>query len=298
MIPKLININDYVLSGEGANGCSYDSKSDQNLMVKLYNSSYPKEPIFSEYEVARKVYDCGFNCPEPGELVTDGERVGIQFRRIRGKRSYARAISQEPERLEEFTREFARVGKRLHNTPVPDGVFPDIKKNFRHMIESEKCYTDAQKAKILSYLDSLPDTCTAIHGDFQLGNVIFTLPQGAPLSDPHDIYLIDLGYFSYGYPLLDLGILNITMNYLDADYSYKLFHLTREQGHRVWDVFVDEYFFGEEKLGEHYFGSGVTHEQVNAQLFKLMAIQIFLVSFNAGEMYPYLDVLVRKAFDL
>jgi len=297
MTPKLIDMNDYVLSGEGANGCSYDSKADPDLMVKLYNSSYPKEPIVSEYEVAKKVYDCGFNCPMPGELVTDGERIGIQFRRIRGKRSYSTAISQEPERLEEFTREFARVGKKLHSSPVPEGVFPDFKTSFKHMIKSEKCYTDAQKEKILTYLDSLPDACTAMHGDFHIGNVIFTLPHGAPLSDPHDIFLIDLGYFSKGYPLLDLGILNITMNYLDADYSFKLFHITPEQRHQVWDVFVDEYFFAEDKLGEHYFGRGVTHEEVNTHLFKLMAIQIFLVSFNAGEMYPYLDVLVRKAFE-
>lgn len=298
MDAKLIDLNDYVLSGEGANGCSYDCKTNPELMIKLYNASYPKEPVYSEYEVARKVYDSGFHCPEPGLLVTDGERVGIQFKRIKNKRSYASAIAAEPDRLEEFTREFAREGKKLHATTVPDGVFPDIKENFRHMIKAEKCYTDSQKSKILSFLDSLPDTNTAIHGDFQIGNVISTLPKGAPLSTPHDIYLIDLGYFSHGYPLLDLGILNITMNYLDADYSYKLFHLTREQEHRVWDVFVDEYFFGEEKLGEHYFGPGVTHEKVNSQLFKLMAIQIFLVSFNAGEMYPYLDALVRRAFDL
>jgi len=298
MTPKLINIDDYVLSGEGANGCSYDNRTDKDLMVKLYNASYPKEPVYSEYEVARKVFDCGFPCPEPGEFVTDGERVGIQFRRIRGKRSYAKAISQEPERLEEFTREFAREGKKLHSTPVPDGMFPDIKANFRHMIGSEKCYTWAQKNKILFFLDSLPDACTAIHGDYHIGNVVFTLPLGAPLSDPHDIYLIDLGYFSHGYPLLDLGILNITMNYFDPDYGQQLFHLNTDQRHRVWEVFVDEYFFGEEKLGEHYFGCGVTHEEVNAQLFKLMALQIFLVSFNAGEMYPYLDALVRKAFEL
>jgi len=178
--PKLIDINDYVLSGEGANGKSYDCLSDSSLMVKMYNASYPKEPIFSEYEVAAKVFNCGFPCPEPGELVTDGERVGIQFKRIVGKRSYARAISEEPERLEEYVREFARLGKNLHSIKCPEGVFPDIKENFRHMIEAEKCYTATEKEKILSYLDSLPDEMTAIHGDFHIGNVITTLPNYFP----------------------------------------------------------------------------------------------------------------------
>lgn len=187
MEPRLIDISDYVLSGEGANGKSYDCLSDTNLMIKMYNTSYPREPIFSEYEVAKKVYECGFACPEPGELVTDGERIGIQFKRIVGKRSYARAISEEPERLEEYVREFAGFAKRLHSTKCPEGVFPDIKANFRHMIESEGCYSDAQKAKIIAYLDSLPDEMTAIHGDFHIGNIVTTLPKGAPMDTPHDI---------------------------------------------------------------------------------------------------------------
>lgn len=298
MKAELIDLNDYVLTGAGANGRSYDCKTDETLMVKLYNETYPVAPIYDEWEVAHKVYEQGFPVPEAGELVTDGKCLGIRFKRIPGKRSFARAVSEEPERIEEYAREFARAGKKLHATERPKGTFPDAKKNYRHMIESEKCYTDAEKSKILAFLDSIPDANTVVHGDYQFGNVITTLPKGAPLDQPHDIYFIDLGYFSQGFPLLDLGILNICCNYLEPEYSKELFHLDRPQEQKFWDIFVDEYFFGEEKLAEKYFGKGATREYVDEQLFKYMVFQIFLVSFNAGEMYPYLDALVRKAFDL
>jgi len=298
MTPKLIDINDYVHTGAGANGSSYDCISNPEMMIKLYNTTYPQEPVFSEYEVAKKVYECGFPCPEPGELVTDGKRIGIQFKKIPGKRSYARAIAQEPERLEEYVREFAQVGKKLHATECPKGVFPDIRDSFKHMIEAHDCYDAKQKEKIISYLYSLPDCMTAIHGDYQIGNVVTTLPQGAPMDQPHDVYLIDLGYFSHGYPLLDLGILNICMNYIDEDLCDELYHINMKQANKVWEVFVDEYFFGAEKLGEKYFGKGTTHDQVNEHLFKLMAIQAFLVTYNAGQMFPYIDRMIRKAFDI
>ena len=52
MIEK-INLQDYVQSGEGANGASYDCLSDPDVMVKLYNMSYPLQPVYDELEVAR-----------------------------------------------------------------------------------------------------------------------------------------------------------------------------------------------------------------------------------------------------
>ncbi len=298
MEPKLIDMKNYTRTGEGANGCSYDNNLDDNLMVKMYNTSYPREPIFSEYEVVKKVYEAGFMSPEPGVLVTDGERIGIEFKKIKGKRSYATAIAQEPDRLKEYAVEFAKFGKKLHSMECPEGVFPDIKDSLRMMIKADKAFTDPEKDKIYAFLDSVPDANTAIHGDFHVGNIVTTLPKGASFDEPHEIVMIDLGYFSHGFPLLDLGILNICMNKLDPDYSFSIFHITRPQENQVWEYFVDEYFFGEEMLAEKYFWKGITKDELEVQLEKYLALQAFLVSFNAGGMYPYLVELVRKAFEL
>ena len=93
---ETIDLKKYIRTGEGANGESYDSVEDPEVMVKIYNADYPTDTIFSELEVAKKVYSLGVPSPQPGEIITDGERIGIRFKKIIGKRSYSRAIADEP----------------------------------------------------------------------------------------------------------------------------------------------------------------------------------------------------------
>ena len=119
MTPIKINLNDYVRTGEGANGASFNHKTDPSIMMKLYFRNY--EAAALELELAKKVYALGIPTPEPGDLVTDGERVGIRFRRLIGKRSYSRACGDEPERAEEYGAEFARLSKKLHSVHVDIG---------------------------------------------------------------------------------------------------------------------------------------------------------------------------------
>ena len=53
-------------------------------------------------------------CPAPGELVrTEEGLLGIQFHRIVGKKSYARALSEHPERLEAYATRIEEVEAML-----------------------------------------------------------------------------------------------------------------------------------------------------------------------------------------
>ena len=101
MNPIHIDLNDYVRTGEGANGASYNHKTDPNIMMKMYFRNF--EAAALELELAKKVYALGIPTPEPGDLVTDGERMGIRFKRIEGKKSYSRACGDNPEKAEEGT---------------------------------------------------------------------------------------------------------------------------------------------------------------------------------------------------
>ncbi len=88
-----INLDDYVLSGGGANGESYDHRTDPSVMLKLYFPGKIQQPL-DEVTLARKVYALGIPSPEPGDyVVTEDGRYGIRFRRVVGKKSYARAIA-------------------------------------------------------------------------------------------------------------------------------------------------------------------------------------------------------------
>ena len=293
---KTIDLSQYIKSGEGANGSSYDKIGDNSIMLKLYNEDYPEQPIYEELDIAKKVYQMGVPSPEPGELVTDGRRKGILFKRIVGKRSYARAMADEPERVEEYSREFARYCKKLHSTVCPKGLFPDVKDQYATLLDGVNLFNDSQKQIILDFLASVPDCDTALHGDMHIGNVITTLPKGAPMSDPHEVYFIDLGYFAHGCPLFDIGMSQNICIFSDEEFRKESFHVGYETTKLVWKYFVDEYFFGPEKNGEKWFGSDVTPDIVNEKMIKFTATKLLLVAFNLGFLPGNYIPVVNEAF--
>lgn len=278
-----IDLSRYLRTGEGANGSSYDSIDDPDLMVKLYNADYPKDTIYEELDVARKVWSIGVKSPEPGELVTDGQRLGIRFRRIIGKRSYSRMLADEPDRTEEFAREFARACREIHSTECPEGLFPEAKHQFRHLLEADKAFSPVVRKRIADFIDSVPEATTALHGDMHIGNLISTLPKGAPLSTPHDIYFIDLGYFSRGCPLFDLGMtLNICLH-CDEGFRFNDFHIHGDQTAEVWKYFVDEYFEGR-----------LTAAQAEELVLPYECLKLLLVEYNIGFMPDnYVDLILK-----
>lgn len=289
--PYLVNLTDYVQTGEGANGLSYDCISDDSVMVKLYKTDFDKESIYVEYEVSEKVYSLGIPVPKPYYMVTDGERLGIKFEKIKNKRSFARAISQQPEHIPEFATEFAKYCKRIHSTVVPEGMFPDCKPDFLRMLQADTCLTDAEKAKFENFIKNvIPDCKTALHGDMHVGNFLTTLAKDVPPYNPHKVYFIDLGYFAYGCPLIDIGMMYSMCLYCDDDFLISNLHFGRDVAKQVWNYFAQEYFFGEEKLAEKWFGAGATMDDVMEGLKPYVATKMLLIEYNAGFMPPsYLD---------
>ena len=130
-----INLGDYVLSGGGANGESYDHKTDTSVMLKLYFPGKIQQPL-DEMKLARKVYDMGIPTPEPGEyVVTEDGRYGIRFKRVVGKKSYSRATADEPEKVAQFAAEFAQMCLKLHATHVDTTQFENVKDRYYRLLK-------------------------------------------------------------------------------------------------------------------------------------------------------------------
>ena len=235
MEPKLIDLNDYVRTGEGANGASYNHKTDPNIMLKLYFRNFEAAKL--ELEVAQKVYAMGIPTPEPGDLVTDGKQVGIRFRRIEGKKSYSRACGDLPELAEEYGKEFAQLCKKLHSVHVDTTQFENVKDRLYKMLADNPFFTDEQKQKIHDFIAAAPDADTAIHGDLQFGNGIFTEKDGVRTP-----YFIDLGDFCYGYPMFDIGMVYLCCCLNDESWTMEVNHMSNATAARFWDGFAQEYF--------------------------------------------------------
>ena len=235
MTPILIDLNDYIRTGEGANGASYNHKTDPNIMLKMYFRNF--DAAEKELELSQKVYAAGIPTPEPGDLVTDGERIGIRFRRIDGKRSYSRACGDEPERAGEYAREFAQLCKKLHAIHVDTTQFESVKDRLYKMLEDNPFFTPEQKEKIHSFIAAAPETDTAIHGDLQFSNGIFTEKDG--IRTP---YFIDLGDFCYGYPMFDIGMVYLCCCLNDESWTMMQYHMSNATAARFWDAFAAENF--------------------------------------------------------
>ena len=275
MKPIIIDLKDYELSGGGKLGESYIKKDDPDILLKLYSTDLEKMGL-DEYEKACKVYNLGLPCPEPGQLVrTADNRVGIQFRRIHGKLSYARALSIHPERMEQYAREFAEICKKLHSTTPPPGLFPTFKDQSRQYITENPFLTDEERSGILHFIDSQPDADTALHGDLHIGNVIFD-EQGRK-------YLIDLSEFSTGSYMFDLGIIYLQCCFIPNEVEMELYHITKDVSVPFWNLFI-----------KNYIGPDTDVEEFNKQILPYSLLRILCVEKMMGYPVPPIRPAVHK----
>ena len=230
--PVHIDLDEYEYAGEGANGSSYHHKTDPTVMLKLYRPGVRQQPL-DELALARKVYAAGIPTPEPGDFVTDGERFGVRFRRIPGKKSFARAIGDEPARVGEYAAIFAQMCRQLHATRVDTSLFENVKDRYLRLLDANPFFTPDQKARVADFIRRAPDADTAIHGDLSFGNAIF---------DGSQCYFIDLGDFCYGHPLFDLGMVYLTCKLNDEPFNKDAFHMDNTTSAAFWDAFVPAYF--------------------------------------------------------
>ena len=238
MEPVLINMDDYVRTGEGANGASYNHKTDPTIMLKMYFRNF--EAASQELELAKKVYAAGIPTPEPGDLVTDGKQIGIRFRRIEGKKSYSRACGDDPEHTEDYAREFAQLCKKLHSIHVDTTQFESVKDRLYRMLDNNPDFTPEQKQKIHDFIASAPEADTAIHGDLQFSNGIFVPTTNDKRQTTK--YFIDLGDFCYGYPMFDIGMVYLCCKLNDEAWTMEQYHMSNAVAARFWDAFAPEYF--------------------------------------------------------
>lgn len=252
-----ISLNDYVLSGGGFNGESYDLKSDPSVMLKLYFPGKIQQPL-DEMKLARKVYDMGIPTPEPGEyVVTEDGRYGIRFRRILGKKSYSRATGDEPEKVAQFAGEFARMCKQLHATHVDTAQFENAKDRNYRLLAENPFFSTAEKDKLARFIADTPDADTALHGDLQYSNAIF-------VGDKR--YFIDLGDFCYGNPLFDLGQVYLCCYLSGEDFISETFHMPKSLAMKFWDCFAPVYF-----------GAGIPLKEIEEQVRPYAGLKTLLI---------------------
>ena len=181
---------------------------------------------------AQAVYDLGIPTPKPYRLVTDGERLGAEYEFISGKRSFARILSQEPEKMPELVEAFAKAALDLHAKAADTDRIPAVREVLHSFYLRSDTVTPEYRKRALAFLDKIQEPSTCVHGDFHIGNII---------TDGNHTLWIDIGQFGYGAPEWDLGwFWTITHNLGDNRADF-LLHLTQETLVSFWDTFLPAY---------------------------------------------------------
>ncbi len=273
MEPVKIDLSEYIRSGEGANGESYFHRSDPTVMLKLSAPSAPREIFINELNLSRKVFQAGIPVPEPGDLVTDGERIGIRFKRIPGKVSFSRAVGNNPEKVEEYARRFAALCLRLHSIHVDKNEFEDVKATDRRLLAASPFFSPEEKEKIAAFIDAAPDGDAPYHGDLQFSNAVFD-SEGKE-------YFIDLGDFGYGHPYFDLGMVQVCCLHSKEDFIKETFHMDKATSVKFWEYFV-----------KGYFGDDADVEEITRLLRPYAGLKTLIIERNAGVYFPEFHALL------
>ncbi|MBO7437468.1 MAG: phosphotransferase [Bacteroidaceae bacterium] len=265
-----IKLDDYELFGGGANGDSFNHKSDPEVMLKLYRPGIIQQPL-DEIRLARKVFEMGIPTPEPGDyVVTPDGRYGIRFKRITGKKSYSRATGDEPEKVEQFATEFAGMCLKLHATHVDTTQFENVKDRYFRLLSENPFFDNAQKAKLEKFIADVPDEDTAIHGDLQYSNAIFA---------GRERYFIDLGDFCWGNHLFDVGMVYLCCCLSKEEFIEETFHMPKSLAIKFWQFFALEYF-----------GPGIPLREIEEMILPFAGLKTLIVERDTKCPMPELRV--------
>lgn len=265
-----ITLNDYILSGGGANGESYDHKTDPSVMLKLYFPGKIQQPL-DEMMLAKKVYAMGIPTPEPGEyVVTEDGRYGIRFKRILGKTSYSRATGDHPEKVQQYAEEFAMMCKQLHAIHIDTTQFENVKDRYYRLLNENPFFTAEEKEKLRKFIADVPEEETAIHGDLQFSNAIFVGDQR---------YFIDLGDFCYGNHLFDVGMVYLCCVINDEAFIKETFHMDKATSIKFWEYFAPAYF-----------GKNRSLKDIEAEILPFASLKTLIIERDTQRPMPTLRI--------
>ena len=230
---KKINLDDWTLSGGGGNGQSYNHKNDASILLKLNKVSVPKKFAESEYLRTDSLHTMGVSCAKVLDFVTDGKRYGIIIEKVKGKQSFARIISENPDQIAFIAKTFAQEAHKLHQIECNNGIIPSYRDEYLKYLSQCRTLSNKEKNILRDALDAMDDMCYCIHGDLTPSNIIRADEKN---------YWIDLGDVTYGDPDIDFGNMMFVSDHVPPKLIEYFYHITRDQFREFVNIYAHEYF--------------------------------------------------------
>lgn len=230
---KQIDLNEWVLFGQGANGKTYRPADGSERLLLKVNKKEQSTYAFvkAEYDSSNAVRGMGIATPAMVEMVEVGKQYGVLFQRIPHKKSLCRICADDPDRIEEMATLFAQKGRELHAVECTNPLFSSALDHAREGLDFfSKFLNKSQLAVLARWIDEVPESHCCVHGDFNPGNLIVA---------GDETYWIDLGRFCYGHKMFDYAHLYLFAQLMSrTKVVQNISHLTEEQLKTFWRAFL------------------------------------------------------------
>ena len=235
---RKIDLSDWDLYRERSNSINYISKDGEKLLKCVpLNKEEKLDEYIEELNMYNKLNSLGMHTPAVYEIVDVGNsRHGIIYQFIKEKNSISRAVSYEPDKVEEYVSRYVTITKKMHSTTVPNNLLPRVEDRAIEVINKlgDKFLNNMQKSILLDFINSRERKDTLLHIDAHYGNVI-TTPN-------NDTYMIDTAMCAKGDPYYDIGFLYVFTLLSPEDATFGLFHVDQVKLKEMWQAYVKMYF--------------------------------------------------------
>ena len=206
---KKVSIDGCEVIGKGANGTIY--RRDKDNVVKVYNNADALEDIQHEREVARLALILGIPTAISYDIVKVGDSYGSVFELLNA-RSFSKILETEPERIGWCVSEYVELLHKIHDTEVPEGKLPDMKKTALGWAKFMKDHLPEETgSKLVKLVEDVPYSNHMIHGDYHTKNVELTNDE---------VLLIDMDTLAVGDPVFEFAsIYNALIGFYELNHD-------------------------------------------------------------------------------
>ena len=191
---RRISIDGCEVIGKGSNGEVY--RIDPDTIVKVYFNPDSLPDIQRERELARKAFIKGIPTAIPYDVVKVGNSYGSVFELLNAV-SFSKILAKEPQKVDEVTKMYVDLLKKIHATQVEANDMPDEKQVVLGWVDDIRKYIAEDKwQKLHALVEAVPEDHHMIHGDYHIKNVM--LQDGEAL-------LIDMDTLCYGNPVFEFA---------------------------------------------------------------------------------------------
>ena len=230
--PREICLDGLPFLSEGVFGEVF--RIDDETIVKLYREGVDPALVDREKQFSRAAFVAGIPTAISLDIVTCGKRFGITYEMLGGD-SLSALMKREPERLEDHAKLLATLARTIHATEADPAILPDIKAAAGSWLDRVAPLFAVRDIEFLRRrVAEIPEATTCVHFDLHGGNVMVC--QGKPV-------VIDMGDFSRGSPLFDLGLIETIYSPM-VGICERVTKIPNAIGAQFLELFHNHYFAG------------------------------------------------------